>query len=341
MGAHTDLEAATGLWSRLARPFVLVDVVDALLGLSTEVVQQLAGVTVAVCDEAASLLADAPTLVRSLSTSMASVSIRTRGEVRGPVLWSETMSARAATAGDTDLFVCKSPQRDYDTPENQVLVRALKSIVDAGNAVELVGAHEYDDNTLRLARDRAREARRYLDHPALARVSREHLKARTLKRAKNGKKGHRYENAFRMLDRASEPLNVSDLLPFCDRRTRLQHRMLLAAIEELEARGLTLPAMRVEGGILLAGPLTYIHPRRLRTRAHVHGLLVGDVLVDVPERFRGINRARAEESLTARAGGRPSILVIDESEVPRAIDIAIRRARELTRSASEPIFEIV
>ena len=56
MGAHTDLEAATGLWSRLARPFVLVDVVDALLGLSTEVVQQLAGVTVAVCDEAADLL---------------------------------------------------------------------------------------------------------------------------------------------------------------------------------------------------------------------------------------------------------------------------------------------
>ena len=97
-------------------------------------------------------------------------------------------------------------------------------------------------------------------------MSREQIKERTLKRAKNGKKGHKYVNAFRMLERASEPLNVSDLLPFCDRRTRLQHRVLLAAIEELEGRGLTLPAMRVEGGILLAGPLTYIHPRRLRTR---------------------------------------------------------------------------
>jgi len=143
-----------------------------------------------------------------------------------------------------------------------------------------------------------------------------------------------------MLERASEPLNVSDLLPFCDRRTRLQHRVLLAAIEELEGRGLTLPAMRVEGGILLAGPLTYIHPRRLRTRAHVHGLLIGDVLIDVPERFRGINRERAEESLAARAGGRPSLLVLDESEVPYAIDIAIRRARELTRSAANPVFEV-
>jgi hypothetical protein len=341
MGAHTDAEAAAALWSRLARPFSLIEVVDALLGLSTEVVQQLAGVTVAVCDEAADLLADAPVLVRSLTTSVASVSLRTRGEVRGPVLWSETVSARAATAGDTDLFVCKSPQRDYDTPENQVLVRALKSIVDAGNAVELVGAHEYDDNTLRLARDRAREARRFLDHPALARVSRDQVKERTLKRAKNGKKGHRYGNAFRMLDRAAEPLNVTDLLPFCDRRTRLQHRVLLAAIEELESRGLTLPAMRVEGGILLAGPLTYIHPRRLRTRAHVHGLLVGDLLIDVPERFRGISRARAEESLTNRAGGRPSILVVDESEVPHAIDVAIRRARELTRGTAADYFEVI
>jgi len=172
MGAHTDIEAANGLWARLARPFALIEVVDALLGLSTEVVQQLAGVTVAVCDEAADLLGDAPLLVRSLTTSVASKSVRTRGEIRGPVLWSETMSARASTGGDTDLFVCKAPQRDYDTPENQVLVRALKAIVDAGNAVELVGAHEYDDHTLRLARDRAREARRYLDHPALTRVSR-------------------------------------------------------------------------------------------------------------------------------------------------------------------------
>ena len=85
--------------------------------------------------------------------------------------------------------------------------------------------------------------------------------------------------------------------------------------------------------------MTYIHPRRLRTRAHVHGLLIGDVLIDVPERFRGITRARAEESLTARAGGRPSILVIDEAEVPYAIDIAIRRARELTRSPTVPLFE--
>ena len=112
----------------MARPFALIEVVDALLGLSTEVVQQLAGVTVAVCDEAAALLADAPVLVRSLTTSVASVPIRTRGEVRGPVLWSETMSARAATAGDTDLFVCKSPQRDYDTPENLISQRARASV---------------------------------------------------------------------------------------------------------------------------------------------------------------------------------------------------------------------
>jgi len=162
-------------------------------------------------------------------------------------------------------------------------------------------------------------------------VSRSAIKERVLKRAKGGKRGHKYASAFRVLERASEPLSVADLLPFCDRRTRLQHHVLLAAIEELEARGLQLPAMRVEGGMLLVGPLTYIHPRQRHTRAHLHGLLVGDVLVDVPERFRGTNRARAEESLAARAGSRPSVLVVDEREIPFAIDTAIRRARELTR----------
>ena len=41
--------------------------------------------------------------------------------------------------------------------------------------------------------------------------------------------------------------------------------------------------MPVEGRTLLAGPLTYIHPCRLRTRAHMpYALLIGDVLVDVP-----------------------------------------------------------
>jgi hypothetical protein len=102
-----------------------------------------------------------------------------------------------------------------------------------------------------------------------------------------------------------------------------------------------IPPLRAEAGALLAGPVTYIHPRRLGARDRLHGIVVGDVLIDVPERFRGINRARAEESLTARAGGRQSILVLDESEVPHAIDSAIRRARELTRGAAAAYFEVV
>jgi hypothetical protein len=323
----TAATATDELWSRLARPFVLVEVVDALLGLSTDVVQQLSGVVVATCDEAGALLEEAPKLVRSLTTSVATVAIRTRGEVRGPVLWSETISARAATSGDSDLFVCKAPQRDYDTAENQVLVWSLAAIVEAGTAVESVDADDYDDHSLRLARARARAAKRYLDHPALGRVSRGEIKERTLKRAKGGKRGHRYASAFAMLQRAVEPLSAADVLPFCDRRTRLQHEVLVAVLAELERRGLTLPALRVESGILLAGPVSYIHPRRLRTRAHLHGILLGNTVIDVPERFRGTSRAQAEASLAARVGDRQSVLVVDASEVPEAVDQAILSAR--------------
>ena len=47
------------------------------------------------------------------------------GELRGPVLWSETMSARASSFGDRDLFICATPSRAYDIDENRILVAAL------------------------------------------------------------------------------------------------------------------------------------------------------------------------------------------------------------------------
>lgn len=326
----TDEQIATELWRRLARPFVLVEVVDALLGLSPAVVNQLAGVVIGTCQEAGALLDNAPGLLRSLTTSVATVSVRSRGEVRGPILWSETMSARAATSGDVDVFVCKAPQRDYDTPENQVLVKSLMCIADAGQAAEAVDESEYDDAMLRLVRARARMARKYLEHPALSKVNRALIKGRTIKRAQGGKRGAKYSDAFAMLARNAEPLGVRDLLPFCDRRTRLQHRVLVGILNEVESRGLRVPALRVEGGVLLGGPITYIHPRRRSSRDYLHGIMVGEVLIDVPERFRGATVERARESLAARAGGRVSVLVQGESEISAALDVVITQARHRT-----------
>jgi len=324
---RSEALATAELWDRLARPFRVGETVDALFGLAPDVVAQLAGTVLCTSDEAERLLHDMPTLLRALTTSVQTSPIRVRGEIRGPVLWSETMSARAASFGDPDLFVCTTPQRDYDTAENRVLVHALALLADAGKAIERVSA-QYDDDTLRAARANARRARLFLDHPALARVSAERVRPRTMKRARGSKSADRYRAAMALIDRAIEPLDVAAVIPFCDRRTRLQHVVLTSVLRDLERRGMRIPPLQVEDGTILAGPVSYVHPRRLGARDRLHGILVGDVLIDVPERTRDTNRDRAAADLAARSHGRLSVLVFDAAEVPDAVDFAVRDARQ-------------
>ena len=52
------------------------------------------------------------------------------------MLWSETMSARSASAGDPGLFVCATTTKAYDTDENRVLKAALDAIRQAGADAE-------------------------------------------------------------------------------------------------------------------------------------------------------------------------------------------------------------
>jgi hypothetical protein len=323
-----DADPTTELWKRLARPFRLAETVDALFGLAPDVVAQLAGTMLCTSPEAGELLHAMPSLVRALTTSVQGAPLRSRGEIRGPVLWSETMSARAASFGDPDLFVCTTPQRDYDTAENRVLVAALRVLADAGKAIDHIGAADYDDPALRAARTNSRAARLFLDHPALTRVSHERVRPRTLKRVRGSKSAERYRPAMALLERAAEPIEAAALLAYCDRRTRLQHQVLFAVIEELEHRGMRIPPLRAEAGALLGGPITFIHPRRLGARDRLHGIVVGDVLIDVPERARETNRERAMAALAARSHGRVTVLVLDPSEVAAAVDMAVRDARE-------------
>src|SRR4029077_13388682 len=136
----------TDLWSRLIRPFDVVHTVSAITGLSISVVSQMVGVAIAGSPQASRLLDTLPMTLRSLSTSRTSHAERCKGELRGPVLWSETMSARASSFGDSDLYVCMTPSRVYDVDENRVLVAALVAVRDAGQvACENTPLREQDN----------------------------------------------------------------------------------------------------------------------------------------------------------------------------------------------------
>jgi hypothetical protein len=334
-------DATAGLWRRLERPFELIPVAEALMGVRPEVVEALGAVRVCSSPEAAALLAAMPGLSRALTTSVNSQAVRARGEVRGPVLWSETMSARASSFGDEDLFVCSAPQRDYDTPANRALVQALRVLGRSAAALDRAPETWRGDARLEAALLAARAAHHWTDHPSLAGVSRERIGARDIKRVRGGKSANRYAPALALLDVAGEPLTPTELVALCDHRTRRQHWVLLAVLQELEARGLTLPPLRLEGAGLLSGPVTYVHPSRRMGAAQAHGILVGHVLIDVgdpappqhePAGRRSGDQVRAdasERALAARSGGRRVAVIRNYRDVQLAVDLAVRSAREL------------
>jgi hypothetical protein len=175
---------------------------------------------------------------------------------------------------------------------------------------------------VRAARRSGNEASRFIDHPSLASVTRERPKPRAIKRTRSGKHRKSYQPALDMLERASNPLDADSVRGLCDERTRAQHAVLIGLVERLELRGGTrLPPFRVERGALFSGPV------RLGDRRHLSGIVVGQLLVDVPERLHDPNRKRTEAALAARSGGRRTMIVMNEADLDLAVTEAIQLAK--------------
>lgn len=328
------IPTGTGLswiWQRIARPYDPLLVVEALLGLPHAVVRQLLSAVVATCDEAEDLLDAMPVTVRSLAIATTDQPERCFGEIRGPVLWSETMSARASTAGDPGVYVCAMPSKAFDTDENRVLVSALRAVRKAGREVERLHDAGYDDEVLRRARANGFRALRYLEHRTLSSVqAADRPTGRALRRTRSGTRRNTYRPALRMLERVSEPFSVDHVGALADDRTSAQHDLLAAIGQRLEARGIELgPFHPLQGG-LVSGPLYYRHGRRRGERSMLHGVSVGSVLVDLPEPLNETDRDRATFRLTARAQGHPAVVVLDDADIDAAIDLAV--AQGLDRS---------
>lgn len=316
------------LWARLARPFEMVPTVAAVVGLPAKAVSQLIGTAVATSPEAEHLLQEFPKTVRSLATSIHTNAERCIGSLRGPVLWSETMSARASSFGDPDLFVCSTPSRAYDIDENQVLAYALHELRQAARlAEEAAGVRALDDPFLRSVRRNGAEAARALDHPSLRAVTKRRPTARALKRTRSGKHRKSYEPALAMFDRALHPLTADEVRVWCDQRTRAQHWALMGIVRRLEANRGRLPDFRAEKGALYSGPVQYHHGRLLGGTQQLSGIVIGQLLVDVPDRVNDPNRRRAEDAIQARRGGRRAMVVLDEADLDRAVELAIELAR--------------
>jgi hypothetical protein len=316
------------VWARLRRPLDLEPAFDALFGLAPGFTRHMVGVAVATSPEADHLLDAMPQLVRSLAVSTTMKPTRCNGEIRGPVLWSETMAARAASAGASGVFVCASPVKAFDTEENRVLVAALSAIRVAGTRAESSG--QADEDAVRRARFNADRALRFLDHRTLVDVTRGPLDGRALRRARAGSRRHTYQPAVEMLEFLAEPLTLEDMRPWLDPRTSAQHDVLAGLVSGLEERGVAMPRLLAEPAGLRAGPVVYRHARRHADGAaetDTGGIVVGPLLVDVPSRIAEPNPFRAQAELAERAAGRPHYLVQTFADIPRAVELAVRAVR--------------
>lgn len=320
-------EPLVRIWERLARPFSMPETIDGLLGLTTRVASQFIGTKIATSPEAEALLDAMSKTMRSLATSMQTHAQRCMGDVRGPILWSETMSARASSNGAEDVFVCATPSRAYDITENQVLVYALSGVHEGARQSAIVSDQEYDDETLRRARAQGERARHYLQHPSLRSVTIKTPDGRAVKRTRSGKSRKSYEPALAMLDRLREPIGVEELLPYVDRRTKAQHDVLMSLVDRLEEGGSRLPPFRAEAGVVYAGPLQYRHPRTLGNVERLSGIVIGNLLVDVPDRLRERSRSRAQFDLEARAQGRRCMVIMNRDDIDEAFALAASLAR--------------
>lgn len=325
MAPLSDDEVFVRLHDRLAHPFEVIGTLSALVGESSAAVSQAVGLAVATSVEAQALIDSMHATVRSLATSLQAHNQRCVGELRGPVLWSETMSARASSSGDRDLFICATPARAYDIDENRVLVAALDHLRKASkNATD--HAHGFlDDPVLRHARSVGADAMRWLDHPSLANVTVVRPNPRQLRRTRSGKHAATYQPAIDVLARTTDPVAPSDLGRWCRPLVRRRHCLLLGLIERLEADGRrTVPELRAERGALLSGPLQFFAGRA--DRDALGGIFLGSLLIDVPPEPVVTDRAAAESALAARAEGRPSFLVVDEDDLDRALVRAVEVA---------------
>ncbi len=316
--------ATAELWRRLGRPFDPVGALEAMTGLPPFACRQLVGLGLAVSDEADHLLEGIHDTIRSLAIATASVPVRAVGEIRGPVLWGETLAARAGSPGAGQVFICSAPLRAYDTEENRVLCHALSLVRAASTLVEHSVVGHDPDPSVQHARANGDRAAKALEHRSLLSVPRGRPSNRALRKARSGSRANVYRPALNVLQRAAEPVEAATVVNSCDEHTRRQHALLLALHERFREFFVDPGPYRVEGATLRSGPLRYMHPRRADSDG-IYGVLCGDLLVDVaPETA---DTASAEQALAARAFGHRVLLVTRAEDLDEAVQQSERRAR--------------
>lgn len=251
--------ATEQLWERQARRSRAVPYVAALVGADVPALLDTVSVAVAASDEAQQLLDGMEVRVRTLPTGVRSRSERCVHAVLGPVLWSETMTARANSLGNDDVFVCSIVERSFDTVENRLLVAALETVARAQRVVRSGEPTLLGNLDATRVGSAAAEAARWRAHPRLADVSgRVHPRELTVLR--NSHRTARMAEVLAVRTRVANPFDASEVAALADPWTRRYHEFVLDVVASV-APALGLPRrFTLSDGGLWSGPISWRHP---------------------------------------------------------------------------------
>ncbi len=258
--ASADGEATRALWAGRSHQAPAVVSAAALIGSDTATLHDAVAITLAASDEATALLDGMELRVRTLTTTVETDAQRCVHSVRGPVLWSETITARANALGNDDVFVCMTSARSFDTVENRVLVAALEAIARAERALRTPTGEKVDPAERTRIAEVAAEARRWRAHPRLAAIRGGRLTGRDAARLRSGHRVSRMAPVMAVRSRVAEPFVADDLAGLADPSTRALHGFVLGVTEALRELEVITGTWSASDGGLWSGALSWRHP---------------------------------------------------------------------------------
>lgn len=253
-------DATRALWSRRSHHAPAVVAASALIGSDTATLHDAVAITLAASDEASELLDGMELRVRTLTTTVETEAQRCVHAVRGPILWSETITARANALGNDDVFVCMTASRSFDTVENRVLAAALDAIARAERALRTPTGDKVDPAERGRIAEVAAEARRWRSHPRLADVRGGRLSGRDTARLRSGHRISRMAPVMAVRARVAEPFVAEDLAGLADPATRRLHGFVLGVADTLAELGVVTGVLSSSDGGLWSGALSWRHP---------------------------------------------------------------------------------
>ncbi len=256
-GPAHDGAATEALWAKRDRRVPAVAAAHAFTGLPAAMLEQASRISFAASAEFEALLTAMGAMVRELPSVLVGDSQRCVHEVRGPVIWSETIAARGNSFGDDDVFVCSTVRRSYDCVENQLLCWLLQR---AGLAIKAsrsaMGVH-LDPGERRRIEESAAEARRWRAVPRLRGVTPRRPTHRETARLRSPLRDN--ANTTLLVDalgRAQQPFSGSDVRALCDAATLRGHARFLS---EVRMRAGDDYLVRCPNGAITAGGIAWSH----------------------------------------------------------------------------------